>query len=192
MRGLRRYLLINAHYRTISLISLESNSGVIIVYAATKTTHRRIWLTIKSCCETDAYSADQLLQAAELTLVGENMRCILDKTTGEIFNVPNFCIIDPVYERDFNVYNSKEIKEKKINIFLFNLRTNSQIELNVSNKMNGKELKSAYVEKVGIDLNKFRIRMLCKGQEIKDELCLYHFNLDNNSHIHVSLSEIEN
>jgi hypothetical protein len=120
------------------------------------------------------------------------MRCILDKTTGEIFNVPNFCIIDPVYERDFNVYNSKEIKEKKINIFLFNLRNNTQVEMMVSNKMNGKDVKAMFVEKAGIDLNKFRIRLLCKGQEIKDDLCLYHFNLDNNSHIHVSLSEIEN
>ena len=102
------------------------------------------------------------------------MRCILDKTTGEIFNVPNFCIIDPVYERDFNVFNNKEIKEKKINIFLFDLRSNKQIELQVSNKMSGDKLKAMFAEKASIDMNRFRIRLLCKGQEIKDDLCLYH------------------
>jgi hypothetical protein len=137
-------------------------------------------------------TAEQLLQAAELAIVGENMRCIMDKSTGELYNVPNFCIVDPVHERDFNIFNNKEIKEKKISVFMSELRSNTQIDLQVSNKLSGDKLKSLYAEKANIDINKFKIRLLCKGQEIKDHLCLYHFNIDNSSHIQVSLFELEN
>ena len=53
-------------------------------------------------------------------------------------------------------------------------------------------MKELYSQKVNIDIKKYKIRLLFRGQEIKDNLCLYHFNIENNSHIQVSISEIEN
>ncbi len=49
------------------------------------------------------------------------MKCVVDNNTGEIFNLPNFLIADPLFERDFDVYNNKDIKEKKINVYYITL-----------------------------------------------------------------------
>jgi hypothetical protein len=63
-----------------------------------------------------------MLIAAELTCVGENMRCIADTNTGLLFNVPNFCISDPIFERDFTAVYKREsqIKDKNITVSLGN------------------------------------------------------------------------
>jgi hypothetical protein len=59
-----------------------------------------------------------MLIAAELTCVGDNMRCIADTNSGLLFNVPNFCITDPVFEKDFTAVHKREtqLKEKNINV----------------------------------------------------------------------------
>jgi hypothetical protein len=59
-----------------------------------------------------------MLIAAELQCAGENMRCIADSNTGLLFNVPNFCISDPIFEKDFTTVQKKEllIKEKPITV----------------------------------------------------------------------------
>jgi hypothetical protein len=65
-----------------------------------------------------------MLLAAELQCAGENMRCIADMNNGLLFNVPNFCITDPIFEKDFTVYQKREsqIKDKDLTVCLFNLR----------------------------------------------------------------------
>lgn len=63
--------------------------------------------------------------------------------------------------------------------------------MTVSNKLTAKELKSQYSEKANLPQTKYRIRLLYKGQEIKDEHPLYYHNMDNNSKIHVSICELE-
>jgi hypothetical protein len=66
-----------------------------------------------------------------------------------------------------------------------------ETELTISNKAVGKELKELYCQKEKIDQNKFRVRLLFKGQEVKDDQLLCFFNIDHNSRLQVSLCPLD-
>ena len=42
------------------------------------------------------------MKAAELKCIGRNLRCVSDpRNPDHVFKIPNFCIEDPVFEKDF-------------------------------------------------------------------------------------------
>lgn len=61
----------------------------------------------------------------------------------------------------------------------------------VSNKITGSELKILYSEKCNYPFKKYRIRLLYKGQEIKDDHQLYYHSIDNNAKIHVNIADLD-
>lgn len=70
-----------------------------------------MWQIIKNACETDGFSAEQLLLNAQMACLDSTMQMIVDLNTGNTFKIPNFCINDPLYKREFvNV----EVKEEKL------------------------------------------------------------------------------
>jgi hypothetical protein len=68
---------------------------------------------------------------------------------------------------------------------------NKETELAVTNKYNGLEVKKLYCDKEKIISEKFKIRLLYKGQEIKDEQYLFYFTLENNSRLQISLCPLD-
>ena len=65
-----------------------------------------------------------------------------------------------------------------------------KMELTVSNKISGLDLKRLYAEKLNLTLDKFKIRLIFRGKEILNDHALYLHDIDNNSKIQVSVNEI--
>lgn len=104
-----------------------------------------------------------------------------------IFTVPNFCVCDPFYERDYEEYQNKadSIKEEPLNIILYYLAENKNININVTNKTSAKDLKAIFAKEMKIKQKSNVIRLLFKGQELIDDHLLYYHNLENGSKIQV-------
>jgi hypothetical protein len=121
------------------------------------------------------------------------MRCVININNPDIiYNVPNFCICDPVHEKDFTEFEKAEdqIKEKNFQIIICYVFNNKETKINVTNKTTGKELKELYAQNENISLDKFRLRLLYKGQEIKDEHALFYHKVEENCRMQVSIAEL--
>ena len=109
-----------------------------------------------------------------------------------IFKVPNYCICDPVFERDYEQIKekNKDIESVKLKITLFYLAKNKNIKLHVTNKTSVKKVKEAFAKKMEIDLNTHKVRLLFRGQELMDENPLYYNNVQDMSKIQVMVNEL--
>jgi hypothetical protein len=157
-----------------------------------KKSNKYIWKVIRECCETDNETAAILLDAAECTCKENLTRVFLINNPDKIFRVPNFCVTDPMFERDYD--NIKKIcakeKEKNIKIICFYMMKNKNVKLEVSNKNKVIEVKQMFADKIGIDMNHYKIRFLFKGQELIDENLLCYNNIENESKIQVVVNSI--
>ena len=155
--------------------------------------YRRIWKAIRECCESDAGTAAILLEAAELACAHDDLREVIALGESDnVFKVPNFCVCDPVFERDYNQIKEKkkDLEEEKIVIILYYLAKNKNIKLHATDKTNIKKIKEAFAKNLGIDLNTHKIRLLFRGQELLDDNLLCYNNVENMSKIQVMVNEI--
>ena len=67
---------------------------------------------------------------------------------------------------------------------------NKNVKLEVSNKNKVIEVKQMFADKIGIDMNHYKIRFLFKGQELIDENLLCYNNIENESKIQVVVNSI--
>ena len=104
-----------------------------------------------------------------------------------VYRVPNYCVCDPVFERDYDKIKekNKDIESVKIKIILYYLAKNKNIKLHVTNKMKVKKVKEAFAKKMEIDLKTHKIRLLFRGQELLDDNPLYYNNVEEMSKIQV-------
>ena len=158
-----------------------------------KKRNRRVWKAIRECCESDANTAVILLEAAEMACLNNNLRQVIELSNPDyIYKVPNFCICDPVFERDYDKIkeNNKDIESVKLKINLYYLSKNKNIKLHVTNKTHVIKVKEAFAKKMEIDLTTHKIRLLFRGQELLDENPLYYNNVEDMSKIQVMVNEI--
>lgn len=73
---------------------------------ASKKEFQRTWQILRGCCETDASTAQQILTNAKLMPVEGSLKLIAD-IDGNIFNIPNFCINDPLFVKEYKVDDNK-------------------------------------------------------------------------------------
>lgn len=122
------------------------------------------------------------------------MRCVICLSNPDIiYNIPNFCIVDPLYEKDYSEAKKAEgkVMEKPVKVILCNIFKNEEKMFQVSNKIKGSDLKGLYANATEISLDKYRIRLLYKGQEIADDHSLFYHNPDDVScRIQVSVVEL--
>jgi hypothetical protein len=133
------------------------------------------------------------LEAAEMACHKNDLREVIELANPEyIFKVPNYCICDPVFERDYEQIKekNKDIESVKLKITLFYLAKNKNIKLHVTNKTSVKKVKEAFAKKMEIDLNTHKIRLLFRGQELMDENPLYYNNVQDMSKIQVMVNEL--
>ena len=91
----------------------SANSYSILEYLklklASKKDNHRMWQILKGCCETDASNllyklgtAQQILNNAKLFPVEGSLKMVAD-VDGNIYNIPNFCINDPLFVKEYKV-----------------------------------------------------------------------------------------
>ena len=109
-----------------------------------------------------------------------------------VYKVPNYCVCDPIFERDYDKIKekNKDIESVKIKIVLFYLAKNKNIKLHVTNKTHVKKVKEAFAKKMEIDLKNHKIRLLFRGQELLDDNPLYFNNVEDGSKIQVMVNEL--
>ena len=155
--------------------------------------NKRVWKAIRECCESDANTAVILLEAAEMACVNSDLRQVIELANPNyIYKVPNFCVCDPIFERDYDKIKEKNkgIESVKIKIVLFYLAKNKNIKLNATNKTHVKKIKEAFAKKMELDLKNHKIRLLFRGQELLDENPLYYNNVEDGSKIQVMVNKI--
>ena len=158
-----------------------------------KKKNKRVWKAIRECCESDADTAVILLEAAEMACVNNDLRqVIVLENPNHVYKVPNYCVCDPIFERDYEKIKekNKDIESVKIKITLYYLAKNKNIKLHVTNKTHVKKVKEAFAKKMDIDLKTHKIRLLFRGQELLDDNPLYYNNVEDMSKIQVMVNEL--
>ena len=82
-------------------------------------------------------------------------------------------------------------EEKIINLVLIYVFGNINHEVKVSNKITGMEMKDLFCKLENIDINQYQIRLLCKGQELRNDTQLCLFNIVEGDKIQVSCVKLE-
>ena len=115
-----------------------------------------------------------------------------------IFKIPNYCICDPVFERDYDEIkkNDENIIEKDIIIIIcIRNHKNEIIEKkigNITNKTRVFEVKEKFAKKIDINMDEYKIRFFYKGFELLDENLLWYDNVENMAKIQCLITQIEN
>ena len=141
----------------------------------------KIWRVINQACVYDELRANMLLEEYGLTTESGCINHIIDQD-GNHYHIPNYCINDPFFERQYKV--KKNIEEKKVKIKLFEPTGNINEEKTVNNTITGKELKELFKKEHNIGDN-FNLRLFFGGMEIKDDHFLYQHHLKNGYKIQV-------
>ena len=141
----------------------------------------KIWRIINQACVYDELRANMLLEEYGLTTESGCINHIID-SNGNHYHIPNYCINDPFFERQYK--KKKNIEEKKVKIKLFEPMSNINEDKSVSNTMTGKELKDLFKKEHNIGDN-FNLRLFFGGMEITDDHFLYQHNLKNGFKIQV-------
>jgi len=156
-----------------------------------KKKYKVLWGVLKECCETDSDTAVILLEAATMACLEGNLRKVYFMSNPDfIFKVPNYCICDPIFERDYDVLKNKynKIDENEISIILYYLDKNKNIKIETTNKTLVKDVKKKFAEKIGINYDEYKIRLLYRGLELLDDNLLCYNGVDNLSKIHVMVN----
>lgn len=107
-----------------------------------------------------------------------------------IFKVPNFCICDPLFERDYEEIKKKydKIAEKKITIILYYIAKKQNFKIETTNKTLVKDIKIIFSQNININFDEYKIRLFFKGLELLDDNLLCYNNIENLSKIHVAVN----
>ena len=141
----------------------------------------KIWRIINQACVYDELRANMLLEEYGLTTESGCINHIID-SNGNHYHIPNYCINDPFFERQYKI--KKNIEEKKVKIKLFEPTGNIKEEKTVNNTMTGKELKEFFKQEHNIG-DEFNLRLFFGGMEITDDHFLYQHHLKNGFKIQV-------
>ena len=141
----------------------------------------KIWRIINQACVYDELRANMLLEEYGLTTDNGCINHIID-SNGNHYHIPNYCINDPFFEREYKI--KKDIEEKKVKIKLFEPTSNINEEHTVNNTMTGKQLKDFFKKEHNVG-DEFNLRLFFGGMEIKDDHFLYQHHLKNGFKIQV-------
>ena len=128
---------------------------------------------------------------------GDLRQVIFNGKNDFIFKIPNFCICDPIFERDYDEIknNDENIIQKNIIIIIsYRNDKNEMVEKkidNITNKTKVLEVKNKFAELSDIDMEKNKIRFFYKGFELLDDNLLWYDQVDNMSKIQCLVTLIE-
>ena len=129
---------------------------------------------------------------------GDLRKVIFNGKNEYVFKIPNYCICDPIFERDYDEIkmNEENIIEKNIIIIICFRNHNNHIKEkkieNITNKTKVEEVKKIFADKVGINIDKNKIRFFYKGFELLDENLLWYDKVEHMAKIQCLITQIEN
>jgi len=129
---------------------------------------------------------------------GDLRKVIFNGKNEYVFKIPNYCICDPIFERDYDEIkmNEENIIEKNIIIIICFRNHNNHIKEkkieNITNKTKVEEVKKIFADKVGINIDENKIRFFYKGFELLDENLLWYDKVGNMAKIQCLVTQIEN
>lgn len=134
------------------------------------------WNFLKEICEMpegEESNLKAMLQAYDLTPYKNCINVSYD-ALGGLYEIPNYCIHDPMVY-DIPEDNKSKPEEKKIK---FKARYgNRHITLKSSNYSTVKKIKTSIAKKLETTFDK--IRLFFSGKEMKNELQIWNYNVDN-------------
>jgi len=142
----------------------------------------KTWRIINQACVYDEYRANMLLGEANLRTFEGCINHIVDEK-GNHYIVPNYCINDPYFEKEFKI--QQNVEKKKLKINLYEVANNKNTPVEVSNLISGEELKKLFCEKNNVSFDDFNIRMFFSGIEVSNDHFLYQYNIQNDFKIQV-------
>lgn len=142
------------------------------------------WNTIHQAIKYDEHRASLLLEQYNICTINGCINNLIDEK-GNKYKIPNYCINDPYYERNFAKDYNKEKKNIKVKFYSYGGKP--PIELDIETQWTAKELKEKYKELEKIDQDK-KVRFFIYGIEIKDEQYLYQHNLCEEKPIYVIIN----
>ena len=129
---------------------------------------------------------------------GDLRKVIFNGKNEYVFKIPNYCICDPIFERDYDEIkmNEENIIEKNIIIIICFRNHNNHIKEkkieNITNKTKVEEVNKIFADKVDINIDKNKIRFFYKGFELLDENLLWYDKVENMAKIQCLVTQIEN
>ena len=142
----------------------------------------KTWRVINQACVYDEYRANVLLEEYNLTTFNGCINHIIDKK-GNHYIVPNYCINDPYFEKEYKI--KEDVEKKEVKLILYEVANNTNTILEVNNLMNGEELKKLFCAKNNISFDDYNIRMFFAGSEITNNHFLYKYNIKNDYKLQV-------
>jgi len=142
----------------------------------------KTWRIINQACVYDEYRANVILEENNLTTYEGCINHIVDKN-GTHYIVPNYCINDPYFEKEFK--ENENVKKVNLKLNFYEVATNTTTSFETNNLVSGEELKKIFCEKNNISLDDYKIRMFFSGNEILNEHFLYQYNIKNDYKIQV-------
>ena len=142
----------------------------------------KTWRIINQVCVYDEYRANVLLEEYNLTTFNGCINHIIDKK-GNHYIIPNYCINDPYFEKEYKI--KDDVEKKEVKLILYEVANNTNTILEVNNLINGEELKKIFCAKNNISFDDFNIRMFFAGSEITNNHFLYQYNIKNDYKLQV-------
>lgn len=122
-------------------------------------------------------SLENLLEAARLSCE-KDLRVITETDNPSvIYKIPNFCITDPAVERDYQMIKEKYegVESEPLTIKCFCFTNLKEIQMEVTNRTTGKEVKEKFAKEENFPLEKFSIRLFF-GLQKKFNLLIFTIN----------------
>jgi len=134
------------------------------------------WNFLKELCEMpdgEEQNLEAMLQAYDLTPYKNCINVSYD-ALGGLYEIPNYCIHDPLIY-DIPEEHKEKPEQKKIS---FKARHGAKhIKIKSTNYSSVKKIKMSLAKKIGTTPDK--IRLFFSGKEMKDDLEIWNYNVDN-------------
>jgi len=134
------------------------------------------WNFLKELCEMpdgEEQNLEAMLQAYDLTPYKNCINVSYD-ALGGLYEIPNYCIHDPLIY-DIPEKHKEKPEQKKIS---FKARHGAKhIKIKSTNYSSVKKIKMSLAKKIGTTSDK--IRLFFSGKEMKDDLEIWNYNVDN-------------
>ena len=135
-----------------------------------------VWNFLKELCnlpEEETENISAMLEANEITPLKNCINVTYDKA-GEVYEIPNYCINEPV---SFDLPEMHMKKPEKKNVVFHVRKGAEQIKIKAYNNTSVEKVKSNISKKLNIDAN--NIRLFFRGKEMKNGNELWAYNIEN-------------
>ena len=123
---------------------------------------------------------------AELTPLDDRINVVVCQNTGAIFNIPNFCINDPLLKKEFK--QKEETQEKQVKLKIMNFMKNKYYDLAVNDGLSVSDFKELLAKNEEVNLETQNIKVVCKGQLLVNERKLSDYKIVDNDYVQILIS----